>query len=140
MIEITPELFLNESELQFTFVRSPGPGGQNVNKVATAVQLRFNVIRSTLPEIIRERLLIILGNKLTQDGDLIIKANRFRSQNRNKEDAINRLVQLIRQASFVPKKRKKTKPTYSSTQRRLATKKMHGQKKSARKNFPKHDQ
>ncbi len=134
MIEITPHIALKPSEVIFTFIRSPGPGGQNVNKVSTGVLLRFNVFDSTsLPEDIRTRLIALLGKKLTQDGDLIIKATSFRTQVRNKEDALNRLQMLIIQAVIPPKKRKKTKPSKAATKRRLDTKKKHGQKKSMRR-------
>lgn len=134
MYKITPNITLNEDELNITFIRSPGPGGQNVNKVATAVQLRFNVLQSaSLPEEVRTRLLILAGNKVTQQGELIIKATRFRTQERNKQDAIDRLSHLIQQAAIRRKKRKKTKPTFASTQRRLAKKKLHGQAKRLRR-------
>lgn len=134
MIAITNSIFLNESELKFTFVTSPGPGGQNVNKVATAVQLRFNVLQSpSLPEPIRQRLLTVLASKLTTQGELIIKASRHRTQERNKMDALTRLVELLKRAAIPPKKRKKTKPTFSSVQRRLTKKKEHSTKKSLRR-------
>lgn len=137
MIEITPDIALNEAELQFTFIRSPGPGGQNVNKVATAVLLRFNVRTSvSFPEDVRLRLLSYLANRLTLQGDLIIKASRFRTQEMNKQDAIKRLVEILLRAAKVQKKRRKTKPTYSSTQKRLSTKKLHGKNKSLRGNKP----
>jgi ribosome-associated protein len=124
---------IDPSEIKLSFIRSPGPGGQNVNKVATGVQLRFNLKKSlSIPEDIRSRLFSVLGNKLTVRGDIIIKATRYRSQERNKQDAVERLVDLIKRASFVPKKRKKTKPTRASTERRLEKKKSHGKRKSLR--------
>ncbi len=135
MIEITSNILLNESELTFVFVRAPGPGGQNVNKVATAVQLRFNVIKSpSLPEDVRRRLLLLIGKKITSQGELIIKASRHRTQERNKQDALNRLQELIRHAAVSPKKRKKTKPTFGSIQHRLAKKKLHAKRKLLRRN------
>jgi ribosome-associated protein len=132
MLKISSNLVLNEAELKFTFIRSPGPGGQNVNKVATAIQLRFNVRHSpSLSEEVRARL--VAAVKLTRQGDLIIKATRFRTQERNKQDALDRLITVLKKASLVPKKRKKTKPTLASTERRLAEKKRHAKAKSLRR-------
>ena len=137
MIEITPKVFIDASEIKFTYIRSPGPGGQNVNKVASGVQLRFNIAHSpSLPEPIRTRLLTLLGKKITQQGELIIKATRYRTQERNKQDALDRIIHFIQQAAIVPKKRKKTKPTYASTQLRLEKKKLHGKTKSLRRAKP----
>ncbi|HEX4044403.1 MAG TPA: alternative ribosome rescue aminoacyl-tRNA hydrolase ArfB [Gammaproteobacteria bacterium] len=133
MIKITKHIVLNPTEIKFTFIASPGPGGQNVNKVATAVQLRFNVVQSlSLPEDVRDRLIASLGKRLTGQGELIIKASNYRTQERNKQDALSRLSQLIKRVAIPPKKRKKTKPTYASKQRRLETKKLQGQKKALR--------
>lgn len=134
MIEITPTISLDEAELKFSYIRSPGPGGQNVNKVSTAVQLRFNVKQSaSLPEHVRERMIMLLGRRITLQGDLIIKSTRYRTQSRNKEDAVGKLQAYIKQATMVPKKRKKTKPSKAAVKRRLTTKKLHGQKKSLRR-------
>jgi ribosome-associated protein len=134
MIEITPTILLDDTEIKFTFVRSQGPGGQNVNKVSTAVLLRFNVFNSvSLPDAIKERMISLLGKRLTSQGDLIIKSNRFRTQGRNKQDAINKLQEIIKQAVIIPKKRKKTKPSKTAVKRRLDNKKTHSQKKSLRR-------
>ena len=123
--------------MKFSFIRSPGPGGQNVNKVATGVLLRFNIAQSTtLSEEVRTRLLVVLSNKMTGQGELMIKATRYRTQERNKQDAIERLQTLLTAAAIPPKKRKKTKPTYSSTQRRLDGKKLDAKTKSLRQNKP----
>lgn len=133
MIAITPRLSLDESEVTFSYTCSPGPGGQNVNKVATAVLLRFNIKTATsLPEEVRLRLLSLLGNRLTQQGDLIIKASCYRTQMRNKQDALARLKEILVRATVVPKKRKKTKPTLGAVERRLTKKKQHAKTKLLR--------
>lgn len=134
MIKITPGIFINPSEIKLSFTTSRGPGGQNVNKVATAVQLRFNVLHaSTLSEEVRQRLIFLLKNKLTRQGEIIIKANRYRTQERNKQDALERLCQLIKKSAVPPKKRKKTKLTLAAKQKRLKTKKIIGEKKTLRR-------
>ena len=112
MLQITPELAIPDSELVERFVRSGGPGGQNVNKVSTAVELRFDVARSpSLPEAVRARLLARRDRRLTDDGVLVLSAQRFRTQDRNREDARARLGALIAAATVAPKKRIATKPT-----------------------------
>jgi ribosome-associated protein len=110
LIDITPQIKLNENELEFHFTQAGGPGGQHVNKVATAVQLRFDVYASTaFPEDVRNRLIKLAGKRLTTDGILVIDARRFRSQEKNRRDAVDRLVDLIRSAATVPKKRQRTR-------------------------------
>jgi ribosome-associated protein len=123
MLRVTPTIRIPEAELHEQFVRASGPGGQNVNKVATAVELRFDVRASpSLPNGVRERLARLAGSRLTRDGVLVIRAERFRTQARNRADARERLVSLIRRAAARPKVRKRTKPTRASIERRLATK------------------
>jgi ribosome-associated protein len=133
MIQITPTITIDESEIQEHFVRASGPGGQNVNKVATTVQLRFDVANSrSLPDEVRKRLISLAGNRITEDGVLIIDARRFRTQGRNREDAIDRLVELIRSAAQIPKYRRQTRPTLASKTRRLETKRRDAGIKRAR--------
>jgi ribosome-associated protein len=132
-IFVTPTLLLDEAELEEVFVRAPGPGGQNVNKVATAVQLRFPLERTTtLPDDVRRRLRGLAGRRVSSDGWLIIEANRFRSQARNREDARDRLVELIRKAAHPPKPRKPTRPSAGAKERRLSDKRARGQVKRER--------
>jgi len=134
MIKITSTIFLQDNEITLSFIRSPGPGGQKVNKTATAVQLRFNVEQSpTLPPPLKERLKKFAGRKLTQHGELIIKASRYRTKEHNRQDALMRLKELIKRAAVIPKKRKKTKPTAASIERRLTQKKRHAKTKSMRR-------
>ena len=126
MIHIIRSITIDESEIQECFVRASGPGGQNINKVATAVPLRFDVANShSLPEEVRLRLSSLAGNRITEDGILIIDARRFRTQGRNRENAIDRLVELIRNAAQRPKFRRRTRPTLTSKIRRLESKR-HG--------------
>ncbi|MFH1006819.1 MAG: alternative ribosome rescue aminoacyl-tRNA hydrolase ArfB [Candidatus Latescibacterota bacterium] len=133
MISITPTIALDEGEIQEEFIRASGPGGQNVNKVATAVQLRFDVAHSpSLPDEVRARLLSLGGRRVTVDGVLILVARRFRTQEKNRQDAMDRLVALIRKATEKPKSRRKTRPSLASRQRRLESKRRRAETKGGR--------
>ena len=133
MISITPDIVIPEKELTFEFVRSSGPGGQNVNKVSTAVQLRFDVQASTgIPVEVKNRLRKLAGKRITEDGILIIKASQFRKQEQNRQDAVERLTQLLQMAAIKPKKRVKTRPTKAAKERKLVAKKQRGRLKKLR--------
>ncbi len=133
MIRITDHIAIDESEISESFVRASGPGGQNVNKLSTAVQLRFDVRASpSLPDDVRTRLERLAGKRLTREGVLVITAQRFRTQERNREDAVARLVELVQAAAVRPAKRRPTRPTFASKVRRLEGKKRRGDVKALR--------
>jgi len=137
MIRVTDAIALDEREIEESFVRASGPGGQNVNKVASAVQLRFDVRRSpSLPNDVAIRLIKLAGRRMTQEGVIVITAQRFRSQEQNRQDALERLIELIRRAAVRPTPRRKTKPTLASKQRRLEGKTRRSRVKSLRSARP----
>ena len=140
MIPITPHISIEEREIDESFVRASGPGGQNVNKLSTAVQLRFDVRNSpSLPGDVRDRLTRLAGSRMTNDGVIVIIAQRHRTQGRNREDALDRLVELIRQAAVRPVKRRPTRPTKASRERRIEGKKRRGGIKNLRRSRPAFD-
>jgi ribosome-associated protein len=137
MIQITPSIALDERELQFEFIRASGPGGQKVNRTASAVQLRFKIPDSTsLPDDVKERLFRLGGKRISEDGVLIIHAKRFRSQEQNRQDAINRLVALLQKAAVPPKPRIRSKPSQASVERRLENKRRRSETKRSRRTLP----
>ena len=134
MISITPAIAIDEKEITFDFIRASGPGGQNVNRVATAVQLRFDVKHTpNLPPNVRTRLIRLAGRRMTSEGILVIEAKRFRTQERNRQDAMDRLIRLIRQASEKPRQRIPTKPSKASKERTLAAKRRRSRIKQMRR-------
>ena len=136
MIKITDSIYINESEVKESFMRSSGPGGQHVNKVATAVQLRFNAKTSgNISKEVYNRLRTIAGSKLTEDGNLIIVSRVHRSQIQNRQVALEKLISLLQQAAKKPKRRKKTRPSRASVEKRLRNKRLQSEKKKSRRNI-----
>jgi ribosome-associated protein len=139
MIRVVNDIFIDDSEIKEEFIRSGGPGGQHVNKVSTAVQLRFDIKGSKLPQDIKERLIRLGGRRVTDDGTLIISSRGFRKRELNRADAVDKLIALIRKACEVPKRRVKTKPSRAKREKRIEEKKARGGTKKMRRKVSEED-
>ncbi len=141
MIQITDDIYIPDSELQFDFIRGSGPGGQNVNKVASAVQLRFDAEASnSIPEDMKSRLNRLAGKRMTEKGELIIHAKKYRQQEQNRKDAVDRFVRLLQAAARPPRPRRRTKPSRAAKERRIQNKRQTAQKKQLRRDVPSQDE
>ncbi len=132
MLRVARDIVIDENDINISFVRASGPGGQNVNKLSTAAQLRFDLRHVALAPDVSERLIVLAGQRMTKDGVIVIHAQRFRTQDRNRADAIDRLLELLREAAIRPKPRRATKPTFGSKTRRLEGKKRRSEVKAKR--------